>query len=85
MRLEGLTGAGEQRYERLEKRKGFPGRQRAVRFGKGVGTGQTTYHLSERLQRGRLLWVTSNVSSDSEMLGFLFHKRERNGPRSPST
>lgn len=63
----------------------FPGQQRAFGVGKGLSRGQTTYHLSERLRRGRLPWVTSNVSSDSEMLGFLFHKRERHGPESPPT
>lgn len=50
----------------------------------GLSRGQTTYHSSEAGQ-GRLLWVTSSVSSDSEMLGFLFHKGERKEDGSPLT
>lgn len=50
----------------------------------GLSRGQTTYHSSEAGQ-GRLLWQTSSVSSDSEMLGFLFHKGERKDDGSPLT
>lgn len=49
-----------------------------------LSRGQTTYHLSEAGQ-GRLLWVTSSVSSDSEMLGFLVHKGDREDDGSPPT
>lgn len=48
----------------------------------GLSRGQTTYHLSEAGQ-GRLLGVTSSVSSDSEMLGLLVHKGERKDDGSP--
>jgi hypothetical protein len=47
----------------------------------GLSRGQTTYHSSE----AGLLWVTSSVSSDSEMSGFLFHKGERTDGGSPLT
>lgn len=83
MSLKSLIRVGKQQSELNGK--GFPWQQRALSVCRGLGRGQATYHLSERLHRGRLLWVTSNVSSDSETLGFLFHKRERNGRKSPPT
>lgn len=38
-----------------------------------------------RLQRGRRLWVTSNVSPDSEMLGFFISLKRAPGSRKPTT
>lgn len=84
MRLKSLIRISKQQSYQLN-RKGVPGQQRALSVWRGLGKGQATYHLSGRLHRGRRLWVTSNVSSDSEMLGFLFHKREYNSHKSPPT
>lgn len=86
MRLKGLIRASKRvsKTGKQTDRRQFSWAVVRVYMYVGLSRGQTTYHLSEAGQ-GQLLWVTSSVSSDSEMLGFLFHKGEREDDGSPPT